>query len=110
MTVNTMLEQDFKTLIVNVKEDILNTQYKVALNTNSELISLYFRLGKVISENVKYDNNFIDNLATALKLDFPDMTGFSKRNLSRMKTFYEEYKDLEILSTALAKLPWSHNY
>lgn len=38
------------------------------------------------------------------------MKGFSKRNLSRMKTFYEEYKDFEILPPAVAKLPWTHNY
>lgn len=105
-----MLESDFKELIRNVKEDILSTRYKIMENANLELLNLYFRLGKIISENIKYGNNFIDNLATFLKLEFPNMKGFSKRNLSRMKTFYEEYKHFEILPTALAKLPWSHNY
>lgn len=105
-----MLEKDFKELIVKVKNDILNTQYKIKENANSELIRLYFRLGKFISENVQYGNKFIENVSISLKLDFPYMTGFSKRNLSRMKTFYEEYKNFEILPMPLAKLPWSHNY
>lgn len=105
-----MLEKDFKKLILSVKNDILSTQYKVMENANHELINLYFRLGKIISENVKYGNNFIDKVSVSLKLEFPNMNGLSKRNLSRMKTFYEEYKDLPILPTPLAKLPWSHNY
>ena len=71
---------------------------------------MYFRLGKIINENVKYVNNFIENVAISLKLEFPNMTGFSKRNLSRLKTFYEEYKDFEILPPAVVRLPWTHNY
>lgn len=79
-------------------------------NANFELINLYFRLGKIISENSKYGSKLIDEMSIALKLEFPNMIVFSSRNLSRMKKFYEEYKDLSILPTALAKLPWSHNY
>lgn len=105
-----MLEKDFKLLFINVKNDILNTQYRVMANANSELINLYFRLGKVISDNVQYGNKFVKQLETSLKLEFPSAKGFSARNLSRMKTFYEEYKDFSILPTPLAKLPWSHNY
>lgn len=105
-----MLENDFKELIQNVKNDILSTRYKIMENANLELLNLYFRLGKIISENIKYGNNFIDNIATFLKLEFPNMKGFSKRNLSRMKAFYEEYKDFGILPPVVAKLPWTHNY
>lgn len=105
-----MLEQEFKDLIVNVKKDVLSTRYKIMENANFELIHLYYRLGKLISENSKYGNKLIDQISIALKLEFPNMNGFSSRNLSRMKKFYEEYHDLSILPTALAKLPWSHNY
>lgn len=45
-----MLESDFKELIQNVKEDILSTRYKIMENANLELLNLYFRLGKIISE------------------------------------------------------------
>lgn len=45
-----------------------------------------------------------------LKKDFPNITGFSERNLWRMKTFYENYKDFSILPPAVAELPWTHNY
>ena len=105
-----MLEKDFQELIINVKKDILSTQYKIIQNANLELLNLYYRLGKIISENVKYGNKFIENVSLSLKLEFSNMTGFSKRNLSRMKNFYEEYKDSEILPPSVAKLPWTHNY
>lgn len=104
-----MLEKDFKNLILQAKQDILATRYNVMQHANSELMMLYFRLGKIVSENASYGNKFIQNFSTSLRLEFPNTDGFSERNLSRMKKFYEEYKDLSILPTALAKLPWSHN-
>lgn len=104
-----MLEKDFKNLILQAKQDILATRYNVMQHASSELIMLYFRLGKIVSENASYGNKFIQNFSTSLRLEFPNTDGFSERNLSRMKKFYEEYKDLSILPTALAKLPWSHN-
>lgn len=109
MEENKMLDKEFKNLVLYAKEDILKTRFKVQENANMELIRLYFRLGKIVSENAKYGNKFIEDFSVALKLEFPDSTGFSTRNLSRMKKFYEEYKDLSNLPTPLAKLPWSHN-
>ena len=54
-------------------------------------------------------DKFIETLEIELKLDFPNIKGFSSRNLQRMKKFYLEYKDNEILPPAVAKLPWTHN-
>ena len=106
---NNMLDKEFKDLVSFVKQDILKTRFQVQENANIELIKLYFRIGKIISENAKYGSKFIQDFSTSLKLEFPDTTGFSKRNLSRMKKFYEKYKDLSILPPAVAKLPWTHN-
>ena len=94
-----------KNLILQAKQDILATRYNVMQHANSERIMLYFRLGKIVSENASYGNKFIKNFSTSLRIEFPNTDGFSERNLSRMKKFYEEYKDLSILPTALAKLP-----
>ena len=79
-------------------------------NANKELINMYFRMGKNISQNVKYGTNFISILSRTLKLEFSNSTGFSERNLWRMKAFYEQYKDFSILPPAVAELPWTHNY
>ena len=96
--------------INNIKKDVLNTRNKIINNVNKELINMYFRMGKIISENTKYGNNFILILSKSLKLEFTDSTGFSERNLRRMKAFYEEYKEFVILPPSVAELPWTHNY
>ena len=95
--------------VENIKQDILLTRERIFDNANRELIQLYFRIGKLISENSFYGSRFIENLSASLKLEFPEATGFSPRNLSRMKKFYETYKDFSILPPAVAKLPWTHN-
>ncbi len=102
------LDQMMK-LVKDIKKDIVLTRNKMLSDANMELICLYFRIGKVISENQKYGSNFINTLSMSLKIDYPNNTGFSPRNLSRMKKFYESYLDLSNLPTALAKLPWSFN-
>ena len=96
-------------LVDDIKKDILSTRNKILTESNKELIYLYFRIGKTISENQKYGSNFINTLSTSLKIDYPDATGFSPRNLARMRKFYETYKDLSNLPPAAAKLPWTHN-
>lgn len=109
MKETSILDKEFKDLILFVKQDILKTRFEVQENANIELIKLYFRIGKIISENTKYGNKFLEDFSTSLKLEFPDSTGFSTRNLSRMKKFYEKYKNLSILPPTVAKLPWTHN-
>lgn len=104
-----MLEKDFKETIVNIKNEIINTQTQILSDANSRLINLYFKLGKIINDNSKWGDKFIETLEVELKLDFPNIKGFSARNLRRMKRFYLEYKDEEILPPAVAKLPWTHN-
>ena len=101
---NTLIKQ-----INEIKKDIISTRNRVLLDANKELLYLYFRIGKIISENQKYGTNFINTLSTSLKLEFNDASGFSPRNLARMRKFYETYKDIENLPMPLAKLPWSFN-
>ena len=104
-----MSEKDCKETIVNIKNEIINTQTQILSDANIRLINLYFKLGKIINDNSKWGDKFIETLELELKLDFPNIKGFSARNLRRMKRFYLEYKDEEILPPAVAKLPWTHN-
>ena len=102
--------KDFSDIIQNIKEDIKSTRFRIIENANIELLNLYLRLGKMIDENAKYGNNFVDKLSAELRLEFPNMKGISPRNLARMKVFYREYGSEAILPVPLAKLPWTHNY
>ncbi|HCC03690.1 MAG TPA: DUF1016 domain-containing protein [Clostridiales bacterium] len=104
-----MLEVDFKEIINDIKQEIKSTQYKVAVQSNISLISMYFRLGKILNDNYKYGNKFIDEVSKDLKIEFPNSTGFSVRNLKYMKKFYLEYKDDELVQQLVAQVPWGHN-
>ena len=63
---NSTIINDFKVIIEDIKKDIRSTRFKIIKNANFELINLYFRLGKIIDENWKYGNNFINNLSIEL--------------------------------------------
>lgn len=104
-----MLEKDFKEIISNIKEEIINTQIKTMQEVNSNLIRLYFKLGKIVFENKIYGNNFTKQVSTELKLTFPSMKSFSERNIRSMRLFYNEYKDDEKVQQLVAQLPWGHN-
>ena len=49
MSENNMIDKDFKEIINSIKQEIQKTQYKVAIKSNINLISMYFRLGKILS-------------------------------------------------------------
>ncbi len=57
----------------------------------------------------KWGERVVEKLAKDLQREFPDMRGFSRENLWRMKKLYETYKDYPKLSPLVTELPWSHN-
>ena len=103
------LGQEFKNIVNEIKSEIKTTQIKVAIESNKSLINLYFRIGKILNDNYKYGNKFIDDVSRELKLEFPNIEGFSVRNLKYMKKFYLEYKGDELVQRIVAQLPWRHN-
>lgn len=104
-----MIETEFKKIINVIKEDIKKAQIKTAIQVNKNLIMLYFRLGKILYDNFKYGNKFIDEISRELRLEYPNSKGYSVRNLKYMKKFYLEYKDNESVQQLVAQVPWGHN-
>lgn len=104
ITENTSLQ-----LIEGIKQKIRTTQYKAVLGANEHLITLYWEIGNDLNESVTYGNRFIDELAGEIKKAFPNIKGFSARNLRYMKKFAKEIQDKNFLQTVSAKLTWSHN-
>lgn len=70
---------------------------------------MYWHIGKIILENTQWGNKFIDNLSMDLKMEFPEIKGFSVRNLKYMRKFAEEYPDFEFVQEVLAQITWYHN-
>lgn len=104
-----MLDKTFQEIANNIKNMVFQTQLDIMRDANTKLVGLYYNIGKTIYENYEWGNKFVDNLAFELKLSFPNLKGFSARNLNYMKAFYEEYKDEEEFLHLGAKLPWKHN-
>lgn len=109
MMVEEKLDKKFINIVNEIKKEIKTTQIKVAIEANENLINLYFKIGKILNDNYKYGNKFIDDVSCELKLEFPNIEGFSVRNLKYMKKFYLEYKDDEVVQRTVAQLPWRHN-
>ncbi len=104
---------DYLKWVDTIKSKIRTTQIKAALAANSELIKLYWDLGKDIFEKQEikgWGNSVVDNLSKDLKSEFPNIKGFSRRNLFYMKKFYSFYKgDFEKVQQLVAQIPWGHN-
>jgi len=60
-------------------------------------------------ENQKWGSSYIDELAKFISANCPEIKGFNRRGLYRMKQFYETYKDNEFVSTLLTQISWSNH-
>lgn len=117
------LDNNYKNWLVNLKSTIQKSQIKAAIAVNTELINLYWELGKQIvckQEVASWGTSFIEQLSTDLKREFPDMKGLSYDNLRYMKSFYLFYslkseqvvpiiKNNENVLNKLGKIPWGHH-
>ena len=70
---------------------------------------LYHSIGCVINAHKSWGNKFIENLAQDIKLEFPQSTGYSVRNLKYMAKFAATYPDAEFVQQVVAQIPWGHN-
>ena len=109
MSNENMLDKDFKEIIKNIKNEIYKTQTLIMSDANKRLLELYFYIGKVVNENSSWGNKFIESLSTEMRIEFPNIKGFSVRNIKNMKKFYAEISSDEKVQMASAQIPWSHN-
>lgn len=95
--------------VVNIIETARENAYK---KVNEELILMYRDIGKFISEqsaNAAYGDAFVQQLAGFFEKNYPDLKGFNRRGLYRMKQFYELYKDEEKVSPLVTQLSWTNH-
>ncbi len=113
MTVKKRYDSEYTQWLGGLKDRIKRTQIKAALSANKEVIFLYWEIGKELyekQENEGWGNSVVDNLEKDLTAEFPDLKGFSRRNLFYMKGFYSFYKtDFIKVQQLVAQIPWGHN-
>lgn len=102
-----------ETMFAEVIGMIQTTRQNVIRVANTALIDLYWKVGEYLSRkiaNAEWGDGVVRQLADHISCNYPDIKGFSDKNLWRMKQFYETYaEDAEKLSTLLRQISWSHN-
>ena len=111
---------DYKDWLQDLKGKIQQSQIKAAIQVNSELLRLYWPIGKDIVEKqaqAKWGDGFLQTLSADLCKEFPTMKGFSYRNLKSIRQWYLFYSQLDIigkqvvsqLEVSLFIIPWGHH-
>lgn len=83
-----------KSIIDTIKTAILEAQYKAAKAVNAVQLSLYFSIGKYVSEHTRkgyWGTGALEYISEQLQRELPGLRGFSASNLKQMRGFYEEW-------------------
>lgn len=120
-----LVPQAYETFLAELKERIQTARLRAAVTVNRELITLYWQIGRDLVERQKahrWGKSVVEQLARDLQSEFPGMSGFSPRNVWRMRAFYLAYTeevrklprpvaelDGENLPQPVAEIPWGHN-
>lgn len=113
MSIPKEYNSDYLKWLSSLKNRIKSVQVKAVLSANKEIIELYWQVGKELYEKQEtkgWGNAIVESLEKDLATEFPDLKGFSRRNLFYMKGFYVFYKsDFEKVQQLVAQIPWGHN-
>ena len=94
MSFDLTVDQQYKAWLAKLKHKVRNAQIKAAVRVNTELLTLYWELGADIiakQTNTKWGDGFLLQLSKDLMAEFPDLKGFSKRNLEIIRQWYLFY-------------------
>ncbi len=90
--------QTYNSAVTTIKNAILNAQYEAAKGVNNIQLTLYYSIGRFISQNSrngKWGTHAIATISQLLKKDMPGLRGYSETSLKRMRSFYEEWAELD---------------
>lgn len=88
--------QNYIEAVKAIKQAILQSRYKAAVLANGEMLSLYFGVGKYVSQNSRngfWGTNAIETISNQLQNELPGLRGFSVTNIRLMRLFYESWND-----------------
>jgi predicted nuclease of restriction endonuclease-like (RecB) superfamily len=106
------LPDSYGQILEGIKVGIRKARLKAVLSSNAHMLSLYWQIGKTLLEQQQQANwgdKVTERLADDLKREFPDMKGFSHRNIKYMRQFAATYPDFLFGQPAVAQLPWAHH-
>jgi predicted nuclease of restriction endonuclease-like (RecB) superfamily len=103
---------DYQLWLGDLKAQIQVAQQRAVLAVNQELLKLYWLIGNDILQRQQqqgWGSKVIDQLAKDLRVAFPELKGFSARNLKYMRAFAEAWREPEFVQQPVAQLPWGHH-
>ena len=106
------MPQQYTDWLKALKQRIHTAQQRATLAVNRELVLLYWQIGQDIltrQGEQGWGAKVIERLAHDLRAAFPDMKGFSPRNLKYMRALAAAWPDRQIVQASLAQLPWYHH-
>ena len=107
-----LMTNEYALLLAEVKERIRAAQYAAFRAVNKELVALYWDIGRMISERQiagVHGDAVVEQLASDLRMEFPAVSGFSRRNVFYIREFYLAYRDLPKVQPLVAQIGWTHN-
>ena len=103
-----MAISNYMTATEQIKEAILSSQYKAAKQVNAVQLSLYYGVGRYVSQNTRkgvWGTGAIKAISEQLHKELPGLRGFSPSAIKNMRAFYEAWQGLDINSpTAVGEL------
>jgi len=107
---------DYKAWLIELKQKFQQTQLKAAVQVNVALLEFYWELGESIVEKQKtsdWGSGFLKQLSKDLMAEFPDVKGFSVRNLKYIRQWFLFYTSDKAIGqqpvAQLVQIPWGHN-
>ena len=94
--------------IINIIEQSKSRALKAV---NAEMINMYWQIGKYLSglcENSSFGDKVVDEVAAYIAKENPDIKGFNRRGLYRMKQFYETYAGNEVVTPLVTQISWTN--
>jgi len=107
-----MNRNGYAEMLDGIKARVRAARQRVSVAVNSELVLLYWHIGRDIlmrQQEQGWGAKVVDRLSEDLKREFPDIRGFSPRNLKYMRSFAEKWPVEAIVQTVSAQMTWSHN-
>ncbi len=107
-----LMTNEYARLLAEVKERIRAAQYAAFRAVNRQLVALYWDIGRMISKRQitgMHGDAVVEQLATDLRMEFPGISGFSRRNVFYMGEFYIAYCNLPKVQPLVAQIGWTQN-
>lgn len=103
------MPENYAELLDELKSKIQTNRLRALLSANAELVLMYWDIGQIIlgkQEKEGWGARVIDRLSRDLQEAFPDMKGFSPRNMKYMRAFASAWPDKQIVQRVIAQIPW----